>query len=185
MHQEYTMLMSLVLDGEATSAEMRRLQEHLRSCADCAATYGRWQALHGRLAAAPSVEPPSSLAIGVMARIEEGELARRRARWVGSGLCVGWAGVATVGLLLAGGLVLWGAAHPQDVGAIASWFSQLLSGLSWLVRGVSAIVEGVGLPAVAAGVGMLACLTCALAVLWLRLVARDGAATSAALTIAG
>lgn len=63
-HVYFEELLSLKLDGELTDEQERELEEHLESCPDCRETY---ELLTGvRQALDFEVEPPESLASGVM-----------------------------------------------------------------------------------------------------------------------
>ena len=114
MHTDYTMLMSLMLDGEATQADERRLREHLRTCAACAGVWQRWQAVDRRLAAAPLMTPAHQLHRQDHGRIEAQKSKRRRTRWLGSGLLASWLAVSLIGLVVVGVLVYWGSQNPQQ-----------------------------------------------------------------------
>jgi predicted anti-sigma-YlaC factor YlaD len=173
MHAEYTLLMSVALDGQATDAETHRLREHLRSCADCAALWERWQVMDRRLAAAPLVAPPEDLVDKVAARLEAHELRRRRARWLGSGLLASWLAVLLFGLAAAATLTIWGARHPAEVRMALVEMLRLVDGVSWLLIGLVTRVGRLGAPTVAAGFGMVATLTCALGMLWLWVMGRS------------
>lgn len=173
MHADYTLLMSLVLDGEATHAEEGRMREHLRACGACAGTWARWQAMDRRLAAAPFVAPSVDLVDRVMAQVEARELRRRRVRWMGSGLLVGWLGVALVGLAVIAALIILGTRHPNEARSVFSAALQLFNGASWLLIGLVTFVGRLGAPAVAAGAGLLATLTCVLGMLWLWVIGRS------------
>ncbi len=173
MHAEYTLLMSLTLDGETTAAESHRLQEHLRACGGCAALWERWQAMDRRLAAAPLVTPPADLVDKVAARLEAHELRRRRARWLGSGLLASWLAVVLFGLAAVAILTIWGTRHPAEARMALVGTLRLVDGVSWLLIGLVTRVGELGAPTVAAGFGMVATLTCALGMLWLWVMGRS------------
>lgn len=172
MHSEYLMLMSAVLDQEATPAEAQRLNEHLRWCSVCGVQWRQWQALDKRLSAAPLLEAPAGLADRVVARLDEVMLRRRRARWLVLGLFGGLAALATIVAIwggLAAALLPGGMARVSGLWmAIAQW----LSALFLLLQGALVAVAGVGAPAVAGSVGVLACATCVLGATWLWLLKR-------------
>ena len=113
MHSDYTMLMSVALDDEATPDELQRLREHVRTCAACAGIWERWQVVDRRFDAAPLMTPAPNFADTVMARIEARSLQRRQTRRYATGLvalcrwrfrCSGWRPSA--------GLLYWGAQNP-------------------------------------------------------------------------
>jgi len=178
MHADYTMLMSVVLDGEATPDEMQRLREHLRACAACAGVWERWQAVDRRLDAAPLVSPALTFTENVMARIEAQSLKRRRARWLGSGLFMTWLAGSLLGLAVIGALVYWGSQYPGQ--ASGAFFAALkgVDSATWILLGLLRFMGGVGAPALAAGVGLLATLTCLLGMLWLWVVGHGHTLTT-------
>jgi predicted anti-sigma-YlaC factor YlaD len=173
MHADYTLLMSLVLDDEATPTEEGRLREHLRACGACAGVWTRWQAMDYRLAAVPFVAPPANLVDTVMAQVEARELRRRRARWLGSGLLVSWLAVALISLGIIATLVVLGTRHPGEAKMVFSGALQFLTGMSWLLIGLVTFMRGLGAPAIAAGVGVWATLTCMLGMAWLWVIGRS------------
>jgi anti-sigma factor RsiW len=176
MHAEYTMLMSVALDDEATPAEQQRLRDHLRTCTACAGVWERWQAVDRRLDAAPLMIPAPSFVGTVMARIEAQALEPKRARWLNSRLVVI---MLVAGLLFAlaltGLLLYWGAQNPAQVSNV---FFAALRGAgtaTWVFLGFLRLMGGVGAPTLAAGVGLLATLTCLLSMLWLWVIGRGHA----------
>ena len=178
MHADYTMLMSVVLDSEATADEMQRLREHLRACAACASVWERWQAADRRLGAAPRVAPAPTFTESVMARIAAQSLRQRRARWLGSGLLGAWLVGSLSGLAVIGALVYWGS---QYQGQASGAFFAALKGVdsaTWILLDLLRLMGGVDAPALAAGVGLLATLTCLLGMLWLWLVGRGQTLTT-------
>lgn len=174
MHSEYTLLMSLALDDEAAAADLTRLHAHLATCVECRRVWARWQEMDRRLQAEPLLVAPAGLAQQVAARLEERELQRRRVRWLGSGLALGWLALTVLGLLAAAGLFAWLTANLQQVGALASTAAQVLTAFNGLLRGVVATADAIGAPVLAAIIGGLACLTCGLAMVWLWLVPQGG-----------
>ena len=173
MHTEYTMLMSVALDDEATPAEEQRLRDHLRTCAMCAGVWERWQAVDRRLEAAPLMIPSPTFADTVMARIEAQALRPKRARWMDTRLMLVWlAAGLLLALALSGLLFYWGAQNPAQVSNI---FFAALRGVgtaTWILLGFLRLMGGVGAPMLAAVVGLLATLTCLLSMLWLWVVGR-------------
>ncbi len=172
MHDDYTLLMSLVLDREAMPVDVQRLEAHLRICRSCSETWQQWQILDHRLAASPMEAPPIGLAERVVARLDHVELRRRRTRWLGRGLLAGLFGlVGAVGLW--GGLAFtW---FHASTGMLAEWVfvvSQWINALLLLGRGAWVAVSSLGAPTLAGAVGLLACATCVLGVVWLWLVPR-------------
>lgn len=180
MHGEYTVLMSMALDGEATPAQMARLQEHLRTCGACAEAWRRWRVLDRQLSSAPAVAPPVGLVEGVMARLAERELARRRARWLRLGLALGWVGLSLVLGLLAALAIRWGALHTRELAAAAALAVQLFEGVSWLARAAVARLGALDVSVAAGALGALASITCGLGILWFRMISRSSHATQLA-----
>jgi anti-sigma factor RsiW len=178
MHNDYTLLMSMMLDGEATAAEESAVREHLRMCGSCAAIWERWQAVDRRLAAAPLLAPAADLTDRVMARVQAQELRRRRLRWLGSGLFGMWLTISLVGLLTIGGLTYWSIQHPHAVSQAFFAVLQVVDGLSWIALDLWRFLSRLGAPTLAAGVGLLALLTCAFAMLWLWVMGRGRSALS-------
>jgi predicted anti-sigma-YlaC factor YlaD len=165
------MLMSLVLDGEATEAETVSLCQHIAVCSACAATWAQWRALDARLAAAPQVPVPPNFVANVVARLVGRRLQRRRWQWIGSGVLMAWTGViCAMGFCLAG-LLSWGLAHPADGSLIVSWGARLLSNLAWLLRVLQVWVDIVGGFALGLGAGFYLLLTMGLSLLWFSVVA--------------
>lgn len=172
VHAEFTMLMSLVLDGEATGDEGARLREHLRSCDMCALTWQRWQELERRFALAPSLPAPVNFAARVAVRLDARQAEQGRRRWFMLGLALAWS-VAMVTVVVAFGLADgWHLQLAPLQGPLAAARSGLTStgGLLW--REALGFVAQVGAPVVAAATGAVLCLTCGLAMAWLWLVAR-------------
>ena len=173
MHAEYTMLMSVALDDEATPTEQQRLRDHLRSCAACAGVWERWQAVDRRLEAAPLMIPSPRFADTLMARIEAQALEPQRSRRLNTRFVVVLLAAGLVlALALTGLLFYWGAQNPAQVSNV---FFAALRGVgttTWIFLGFLRLMGGVGAPTLAAGVGLLATLTCLLSMLWLWVVGR-------------
>lgn len=72
-------IMSLVLEEEATPDERLELQAHLATCPACSAEWRALQAVEGLLGRAQPVEPPPSLAFGVMQQVARHR--QSQARW--------------------------------------------------------------------------------------------------------
>lgn len=171
MHVEYTELMSLVLDGEATAQQVTALHTHTAVCSACAQTWGQWQALDTQLSAAPLLSPAPGLTDRVLARLEERRHRRFWPGWLGAGLFVTWIAIAfTVLLMLLGG-IWWGVTHPLQASVVLSASTHLLSGFIWLVRGVETGLTGTGL-SLWVGLGVCATGVVLLASLWVWLVSH-------------
>ena len=173
MHTEYTLLMSMALDGEAAPDEVRQLEAHLNGCMDCAATWTRWQALDRRFAAVAWAPAPANLAEKVTTRLDKREAQKRRSFWLGSGLLVSWFAVLVVSAVTLGLLAWWGTNHPKEVAALLSALAQLLSGGSRALRGIGTLAGSFGGATAALGFGLLIALTGWLALLWAWVMGRS------------
>jgi predicted anti-sigma-YlaC factor YlaD len=171
MHVEYTELMSLMLDNEASPEQVRTVQAHLKTCPNCTATWQQWQSLDARLKAAPMLTPSSELVTGVLNRLEQRHRRRSMVGWLGAGLLASW-GVMTgmmLCLLVAG--AWWGRANPLQASVVLSASSHLLSSLLWPVRGMGIALASAGL-SLEAGIGGLIVVCGLLLALWVVLAAR-------------
>jgi anti-sigma factor RsiW len=166
------MLMSVALDDEATPEELQRLREHLRACSACAGVWEQWQAVDRRLDAAPLAAPEFAFADRVMARIEVQSARRRQARWLSSGVIAVCLAGLLLGLALIGALAYWGAQNPGQASGVMFAALKAVGSATWILLGVLRLMGGVGAPTLAAGIGLLATLTCLLGMLWLWLVGR-------------
>ena len=178
-HSEYTMLMSLVLDGEAAADEEVRLREHLRSCGECAQVWQRWRELDRRLAAAPVLAAPVDFAALVVAQLDTRVAHERRQRWLIAWLAlisVAVVAIAQASLALANG---WRLRLAPDQGALGAAWTGLTGTAEWALRDLGGLFGRVGAPTLAAVTGALLCLTCALGMTWLWVVARVGAGSGA------
>jgi len=171
-HPEYTMLMSLVLDDEATAAEELRLRAHVATCESCARTWQRWQELDRRFMAAPVLPAPIDFSAVVAARLDERLVEHSRRRWFVLGLSLSWVVALLAGIALLGIANGWVLPLLPDSGPLYAAWSGLASMGGWIVRAAVSFVEQTGTPTLAAGAGVLLCVTCALATVWLWMVAR-------------
>ena len=108
-HSEYTLWMSLALDGMLTPTQERRLQSHLAECARCRALWERFALLDDRLRAEPAVMP----APGFTARVEARLRAQRRRRY----------GVLGGVLMLLSALSLWSLSAMALLGLAGWWLA--------------------------------------------------------------
>lgn len=67
MHERWKLLVSAVIDGEASEAEREELKAHIKECPECAALLKAYRAVGDELR---EVDPPEKLASGVMYRIK-------------------------------------------------------------------------------------------------------------------
>jgi len=166
MHNEIEMLMSLVLDGEATPAETAQVRAHLTTCVTCSETWRRWQALNTCLASASILNPPADFVASVTARLQERHQRRSRSRWFGSGMVLALALVLIGFWLMVAMLVWWGYHHPLEVGVALSSGAQLLSSLTRIFRGLGTLFGSVDGMTLTIGAGCGLSLTFALVLLW-------------------
>ena len=169
MHKDITLLMSLVLDGEATAEEEGALREHLHTCTGCASTWQRWQELDRRFEGAPMAMAPAGLAAAVLARVETAQVVSERRHSFAL-----WLGLASAAVLVLAGLVAlvvvnWPLELPGAASAAISGFAGVAG---WLWREAVEVLATAGAPTVAATAGALLCLTCILAMVWLWIVNR-------------
>jgi anti-sigma factor RsiW len=94
----------LHLEGAVEPSEAARIDRHLAGCMECRALVASFQALSEALSGMPLADPPFDFTIGVMARIEERELALASERRIAVGV------LAAVGVSLAVALALAGQA---------------------------------------------------------------------------
>jgi len=166
------MLMSVALDNEATPDELQRLREHLRTCNACADVWERWQAVDRRLDAAPLAVPEFAFTDRVMARIEAQSAKRRQPRWLSSGVLAICLIGTLLGLAVIGALAYWGSQNPGQASGVLFAALKAVGSVTWILLGMLRLMGGVGAPTLAAGVGLLATLTCLLGMLWLWVVGR-------------
>ncbi len=158
MHAHVTELMSLALDHEADAEQLRALQAHLNTCAECAATWTRWQALDAQFRVVPMLAPAPGLAARVMARLE----ARRQRQYVWGGwlgLLVAWGALIWAGLALLTFLACWAITHPGHAGLALAATARLLGLLVWPLRGLEIVLDSAGLSlhaVAAASLGLIA-----------------------------
>jgi anti-sigma factor RsiW len=173
MHHEFTSLMSLVLDREATPAQATALRQHIAGCSECTATWREWQAVDVRLAAALVVSPPASLMVDVAARLVERNAQRQRRRRVASALLLAWGG--TLGALWLVTLVLaaWGYSHPLEAGLLLSSGAQVMTSLTELLSGAQSFLRSLGQPVLALLSACFVSLTAGLVLLWVWVMVRS------------
>ncbi len=171
-HAEYTLLMSLVLDDEASEAEAARLRAHVAGCDACARTWQRWQELDRKFELAPMLAAPMDFSVAVAARLDQHVAEHARRRWFMLGLAISWVAAVLIAVGALGVANGWYVSLLPGSGPLNAAWTGLTSMGGWMVRAVVAFVEQVGTPTVAAGAGALLCVTCALATVWLWMVAR-------------
>jgi len=115
-HTDYTLWMSLALDGMLTPDEKQALYAHLDMCPACHAIWQSWASIDQQLRAAPMVAP----APGFVARLE----ARQRARTLRHRGAIGAL------LLLSGAISTWS----------VLFLSAALASIWWLVNHPSVLI---------------------------------------------
>ena len=138
--EQYRELISALLDGELEASEQAALEQHLRSCADCAAVYQGFMALSGALAD-DLAEPPESLRANVMAELRREQIyrANRRSRPLRGMLATAACVALLLGAALFSGVLNRGTAVDGDQGGLK------LAGASFPVsRGTSYAAEEAG-----------------------------------------
>src|SRR5215208_1639577 len=133
-HPEFTILMSLVLDEEATVAESTHLREHLRSCDACARTWKRWQELDRRFTLAPAMPAPSDFSIVVAARLDQRVAEQTRRRWFMFGLALSWITAVLIAVVVLGFINGWPLQLIPSEGPLTAAWAGLVSVGGWLFR---------------------------------------------------
>lgn len=172
LHSEYTILMSLILDGEGDDLDKVRLQQHLRSCDACASTWQRWQELDRRFVLAPLLPVPVDLAANIEIRLDLRLSEQRRQRWIMLGLALVWSVAVVFTVAVLGVVNRWDIQLAPDQGPLVAAISVFTSTGHWIWREVVGVWAQVGAPTIAAVTGILLCATCVLIMAWLWLVAR-------------
>ncbi len=175
MHDEFTALMSAVLDHEAPPGDAVRLHEHLQRCPACAQVWATWRSMDAFLAAAPRLAAPPNFVLLVAARLEERRQRQQRRRGLGSGLLVAWAALIGVFWLAVLGFTVWGFAHPGSLAIWAANGAETVGGVVEIMRGLQAALMNVGFLPISLGLGFYLCVTGLLAVAWLWLMVRKSA----------
>jgi len=164
--------MSLVLDGEASSEEVERLQSHVRSCRSCAATWQRWQELDRRFTLAPAVVPPHDFAAQMAASLDRRQAEIAEQRLLRSAVILTLAVVIVATAAIYAILQGWHVALISGDGPVAALLLSAWSAAGSLWRAAADVVMAVGAPTFAAALGGLLTLTCLLAMVWYWVVAR-------------
>jgi hypothetical protein len=169
MHNEYTEIMSQILDGEATVEQRLHFHEHQAECPICAATWDHWQSLDAHLSAAVQLVPAPGFVLRVSARIAEQRARTERRRQLGSGLLLAWS--ASIGLLWLAfvGTLGWCFTHPTAPGELTSAGVYWLNGALWLWRTLQSTLVDLGGLWLSLGVGFYLGLTVMVLFMWAAL----------------
>lgn len=142
-HAEIQKLLVLAASGVLDAGEQRRVDEHLRSCAECTAERDVWSALSVAIREVPAPELPEGLVARTTDRLRREQATRSERRWsdaiMAFLLLLGW----TVSLLLwfvwrmvtGGGLVVVGLSLDSPVVWVGA-----TTVLAWLTAGAAAAV---------------------------------------------
>lgn len=137
-------LMSLSLDGEASSEENRQLQEHIRLCGRCLRRWESFRHVSAFLRSAPSAEPSKSLVASVMQRVGGVELisveARARRATNRLALCM----LAIIGGAALVDLLLIGAAYGTIESGAHVESLEILVNIAWKMGSVMALLASIG-----------------------------------------
>ena len=170
MHEDYTFLMSLALDHEATTDEEAMLRDHLERCPTCAQTWAQWRRNDELFRNAPQAIPPDTLLTGVMAAIERSSCKPANPWWYATGMLLLWGALAASAVAAVVICVLWGVGHPQQISAVVTAGAQLLGALLWLSRQFAAFLRASGESTVAVALLLYVVLTLGLGLIWLWVV---------------
>jgi anti-sigma factor RsiW len=170
MHEDYTLLMSLVLDHEATTDEEDLLYEHLEGCPDCARTWSQWRSNDELFRHEPPLIPPDTLLAGVMGAIERSVRKPANPWWYASGLLLLWSVLAASLVTAVLVCALWGVEHPQQISSAVTSAAQVLGALVLLSRQFASILRAAGESAVALAVTGYVGLTLGLGLICLRVI---------------
>ena len=171
LHDDYSELMSLALDGMLSAADEQRLDQHLLACPSCQAAWTRWQRIGHILTVEPFAGPPQGFALAVDHALQRDET--RQERMLASLVLAGGTGavlaLAALGAVLT--TALWMAISPaartqlvETLGFVGQFASLVFQNLMPVRDAVMTLLPSPWvLPALALA------LTIALAV-WVRLV---------------
>jgi predicted anti-sigma-YlaC factor YlaD len=141
VHERFTSLMSLVLDGAATPIERQELDEHLDVCSICAATWHQWQAVDRILSTVATVAPSHSLAGAVLQNLPARELNQSTSGWLTLGLLTACVLCLTTSCLATATLLWWAWQHPLAVAMMLSAGAQILSWASWILEELETVIS--------------------------------------------
>lgn len=94
-HAEIRDLLTLAAAGALSAEEQRRVQEHLRGCADCKAEFEAWRQLAGALRELPTPPAPAGLVERTRRQLAHQAATRKEHRWnhlmIGGLILFAWA----------------------------------------------------------------------------------------------
>lgn len=177
MHENYTLAMSLALDGMLTSEEEAELHAHLAACASCRATWALWQEIDRRLATNAN-QPAAAPAAGFGARVEARLLARQfRRRSALGGLLILIASLASwmLAAAVAMGMIGWWLAYrPQLLAKLVSLAAALLASATTLAEGMRLFWNSLFAPSMQPMMAGCLALVLILSAAWIGLVRVTG-----------
>ncbi len=172
MHQQYSLLMSSVLDGEASSEERGALERHLNECAICTGTWARFRTVDASLSGAVMMQPAPDFSLRVLARLEASRRRHRRRRLVGSGLLLAWGGIFIAMWAVIALIGIWGVRNPEQLQGAVMAGAQVLDGVGELLRACAGLWQGLAAPPLALLFGLLTGLAAVVGIVWFWLVVR-------------
>jgi anti-sigma factor RsiW len=78
VQHDYSEIMSLALDGMLSADEERLLDQHLRACPACQASWGKWQRIAHVLTVEPFAGPPQGFALRLDQALQRDEQRQER-----------------------------------------------------------------------------------------------------------
>ena len=145
MSAHVTELLALAAAGALAPGEARRVEEHVRECAACAAEAAEWRRLAEGLARMPSLRPSRVLVSRTVEAVEERLAERSERAWnraaLGFAVAFAWTMAVVSWLLLdllTGELAL---RLDRPVGPTAAWYAAYMIA-GWLTAGAAAVLLG-------------------------------------------
>ena len=145
MSAHVTELLALAAAGALAPGEARRVEEHVRVCAACAAEAAEWRRLAEGLGRMPPPRPSRALVARTLEAVEERLAERSERAWnraaLGFAVAFAWTMAVVSWLLLdllTGELAL---RLDRPVGPTAAWYAAYVIA-GWLTAGVAAALLG-------------------------------------------
>lgn len=145
-HEEIRELLALAAADALEEGELRHVEEHLRTCAACAAEWEEWRALGRGLKRLPTPQAPATLVERTRLQMQAHLAARKERVWnpwlLGFLVLFSWSlALATwpVVRILSAGALSW-----LEPSFRSAWVSlAVYTAVGWLVGGVAAVVLAV------------------------------------------
>ena len=171
-HADYTLWMSMALDGMLAPEEERELHRHLSVCPECHALWETWMRMDEGLRTAPMATPSPGFPARVEARLRAHEL-RRRGAIGGLLMLLGSIALWSVLLLAVAAVVVWWLlGNPPALVWLMRLLITTISTFSVLLQVVRLIWESLTDPSVQPFMVGYASIMLGLAILWLHMVHR-------------